>query len=400
MTTFELEDSLGLTFCERYSLSIESGSGVSVWDENGKHFLDFTSGWGVTSLGHSHPTITNAIIEQASKLLQCPNSGFVYSPVRASALQELHKVLPASLVSSYFVNSGAEANDAAIKLARKISGRSKIVSTLNSFHGRTLNTLSVSTNSKNAAKFLSAAQGIEFVEFGNIEAMAQAVDFHTAAVIVEPIQGEGGARVPGENYLSEISKLCKQNNAFLIVDEVQTGFCRTGKFFSFQQEEPYPQIDFLTMGKGMAGGFPIAAFSVSAAVKSQIEKGDHGGTYCGNPLGCAVVAAVVPFLNANRIDEKVTAKGRYVESALLELSRNYPDLIVEIRGRGLLWGIQLKSQSMVKRLTLMTLERGLLIVPTRNAVVRLIPSLVSSLEELKEGLDVLDGSLRCLRSAA
>lgn len=389
MNAIEIENRLGITFCERQQLVIERGEGVTVYDQEGKAFLDFTSGWGVTCLGHSHPLITNAIVKQAEKLIQCPNSGFIYSPIRAEALIELHKVLPPSLVSSYFVNSGAEANDAAIKLARKISGRSKMVSTNRSFHGRTFNTLSVSADRSNAGSFSSAFNDAEFVDYGNIAGMEAAIDSATAAVIIEPIQGEGGARVPPKDYLQNVSKLCKQYDVLLIVDEIQTGFCRTGRFFGFQHSAPNLDIDFLTMGKGLAGGYPIAAFSVSQRVKEQLKEGDHGGTYCGNPLGAAVIAAVVPYLQQNSLAEIAAEKGEYVGSALERLRQSYPDLIKEVRGRGLLWGLQFDCQNQVRRLTKLALTRGLLVVPTKNAVIRLTPPLISSQAELKAGLSIL-----------
>lgn len=394
MNTVEIEDKLGITFCDRIPLVIERGLGTSVWDSEDKLYLDFTSGWGVTCLGHSHPVITDALVTQSSKLMQSPNAGFTYSPVRANALLELSKVLPPNMDRSYFVNSGAEANDAAIKLARKISGRSKILSTLNSFHGRTFNTLMVSTGKENGAGYLPITNNTCFVEFGNIAAIESEINSSTAAVILEPIQGEGGVRMPPDDYISKVSDLCKRHGAYLIIDEIQTGFCRTGKFFAIEHSAKNIEADFITMGKGLAGGFPIAAFAISKTVSNLIEKGDHGGTYCGNPLGCAVAAAVVSHLTGNNLDEQVARKGKIMEAKLCGLAEKYPDLIKEVRGRGLLWAIQLYEQSQVARLTELTMLEGLLVVPTRNSVVRLIPPLVVSESELAQGFSSLDLALQ------
>ncbi|MDA1291227.1 MAG: aminotransferase class III-fold pyridoxal phosphate-dependent enzyme, partial [Proteobacteria bacterium] len=265
MSSIEIEDRLGITFCDRQPIAIERGEGCVVWDEDGNEYLDFTSGWGVTCLGHSHPLITAAIIRQAQKIIQNPNSGFTYSPSRAKLLETLSGVLPDNLVKSYFANSGAEANDAAIKLARKITGKSRIVSTLASFHGRTFNTLSVSGGRDNAEQFLPALEGNCFLPFGDFSALNVAVDDKTAAVILGPIQGEGGVRIPDDEYFASVALLRKERGVLLIIDEIQTGFCRTGKFFAIEHSKTSIAPDIMTMGKGIAGGFPFAAFAVSAS---------------------------------------------------------------------------------------------------------------------------------------
>lgn len=393
MNTIEIEDELGITFCNRQSIAIERGEGVSVWDEEGRHYLDFTSGWGVTCLGHSHPVITKAIYNQARKIIQNPNSGFTYSPSRASLLSALKKVLPGNLGKVYFANSGAEANDAAIKLARKVTGRSNIVSTLGSFHGRTFNTLTVSGDRDSVNRYLPQHTSGQFVPFGDISALHDAVGPSTAAVIVEPIQGEGGIRIPDENYLLLAAKICRDAGALLIVDEIQTGFCRTGRFFALQYSKEPLAPDILTMGKGIAGGFPFAAFAVSDQVNRKIQKGDHGGTYCGNPLGCAVATAVVNYLLEQRVDERVAALGIVLRQRLLSLQGKYPAQILSVRGRGLLYAIELEDDAAVSRLTQTCLEYGLLLTPTRGAVIRLIPSLLVTQEELNKGLQLLDQGL-------
>ncbi len=393
MSSIEIEDRLGITFCDRQPIAIERGEGCVVWDEDGNEYLDFTSGWGVTCLGHSHPLITAAIIRQAQKIIQNPNSGFTYSPSRAKLLETLSGVLPDNLVKSYFANSGAEANDAAIKLARKITGKSRIVSTLGSFHGRTFNTLSVSGGRDNAEQFLPALEGNCFVPFGDFSALNVAVDDKTAAVILGPIQGEGGVRIPDDEYFASVALLCKERGVLLIIDEIQTGFCRTGKFFAIEHSKTSIAPDIMTMGKGIAGGFPFAAFAVSASVDKQLSKGDHGGTFCGNPLACAVAAAVVDHLRAENMADKVARSGELMIDGLHKLRDKYPSLIGAIRGRGLLCAFELGSDYLVTKVTEAALGRGLLVTPTRNRTIRLIPALIVTQSEIARGLELLDSAL-------
>ena len=393
MSSIEIEDRLGITFCNRQSIAIERGEGCLVWDEDGNEYLDFTSGWGVTCLGHSHPLITDAIVKQAQKIIQNPNSGFTYSPSRAKLLETLSGVLPDNLAKCYFANSGAEANDAAIKLARKITGKSKIVSTLASFHGRTFNTLSVSGGRENTEQFLPALEGNCFVPFGDFPALNAAIDDKTAAVILEPIQGEGGVRIPDDEYFASVALLFRERGVLLIIDEIQTGFCRTGKFFAIEHSQTSIAPDIMTMGKGIAGGFPFAAFAVSASVDRQLTKGDHGGTFCGNPLACAVAAAVVDHLRAENMADKVARSGKLMIDGLHKLRDKYPRLIGPIRGKGLLCAFELGSDHMVTKVTEAALNRGLLVTPTRNQIIRLIPALIVTQHEIARGLKLLESAL-------
>lgn len=391
MDTIEIEDSLGLSVCNRQTLVIERGKGNYVWDQEGRAYLDFTSGWGVTCLGHAHPVITDALIKQASKIIQNPNSGFTYSPARAALLLRLQDVLPRGLTRTFFANSGAEANDAAVKLARKATGRTQVIAATKSFHGRTLSTLSLSGGPENANRFLPVVPGNEFVEFGDADALASLISHNTAAVILEPIQGEGGVRIAPQGYLRKVANLCKAAGSLLIIDEVQTGFCRTGKFFAVDDEGV--QADILTMGKGIAGGLAFAAFAVTDSVAAAVQKGDHGGTYCGNPLVCAVSEAVISFLINNDVAGQVAQRGARTLEKLNRLACKFPNLIAEVRGKGLLLALDLGSDELVTSLTNRCLQLGLLVTPTRNGVIRLLPGLLINDDELNTGLNLLERAL-------
>jgi acetylornithine/N-succinyldiaminopimelate aminotransferase len=216
------------------------------------------------------------------------------------------------------------------------------------------------------------------------------MDDTCAAVIVEPIQGEGGVQIPPANYLFEVQKLCNQHGAIFIVDEVQTGFCRTGKFFAVQHAESEIQPDMLTMGKGIGGGFPFAAFSVSTAIATMLSKDDHGGTYCGNPLGCAVAAAVVGFLHERQIAEQVAESGEILLQHLQMLLRKYPAVIRHVRGRGLLCAVDLQDAAGTRGFTQRCAELGLLVVPTRNGIIRLLPDLLVTEKDMNKAVEILD----------
>jgi acetylornithine/N-succinyldiaminopimelate aminotransferase len=393
-TTFQIEDLYMAPFFDKQRISIERGEGVYVWDEEGKRFLDFTSGWGVTCLGHAHPVITQALLEQGKKIIQNPNSGLTYSPARARLLTLMHQILPGNLPRLFFTNSGAEANDAAIKLARKVSGRPDVVSTHQSFHGRTISTASATGQAKHREKFNPLMPNYRFIDFDNLEALKKVLDREVAAVILEPIQGEGGVRIPSPGYLSGVERLCHENGTLLIMDEIQTGFCRTGPMFVTGALNL--KVDFLTMAKGIAGGFPFGAFALSERVTEKIEKGDHGGTYCGNPLGCAVSAAVIGYLLENRISDHVERLGRMALDKLSELKGVYSELIADVRGKGLLLLVEFKQEKTASLVSEACLKKGLFIRQTQGTGIRLFPALNIKEEEMEEGLAIFQEAVRAV----
>jgi len=391
MQVIEIEDEYGLCLSKRQKVVIDRGQGVFVWDEHGNRLIDFTSGWGVTCLGHNHPVITEALLGQAGKILQNPNSGFTYSPARALLLNELVNVVPAHLSKYWFANSGAEANDAALKIARKVTGRQAVLALKGSFHGRTLAALSVSGGTENSAKFLPRLPDHSFVCMNDKQALEAAIDDSLAAVMVELVQGEGGVRALDKSYVSWLGHLCRKHGVLLIVDEVQTGFCRTGDFFACNRYEVRP--DIMTMGKGIAGGLPFAALAMTDQVAAAVQQGDHGGTYCGNPLVCAVSAAVVRHLRECDVASHVRSLGSMALEALQHLQQKYPDLIVQVRGEGLMLALELADDSLVWPLTQLCLEQGVMVTPTKGAVVRLLPSLLLTAAEWSEGFACLQAGV-------
>lgn len=389
LDTIQVEDEHYASFANKTKISIEKGKGVHVYDENGKKYLDFTAGWGVTSIGHANPVIIEALLDQSQKIIQNPNSGATYSPARSKLISMMHEILPGNLTRLFFANSGAEANDAAIKLARKATGKLNIISTENSFHGRTISTVSATGQKSHRDRFNPLIKNHIFVPYNDIKAVEKVIGNDVAAVIVEPIQGEGGVNVPDPDYLKELSGLCTRNDVLLIADEIQTGFYRTGTLFASDNVK----IDILTMAKGIAGGFPFGAFAITENVHDKINIGDHGGTYCGNPLGCAVSYSVIKYMLDNKIWENVEDINKFTIKELEELKREYPHIIKDVRGKGLLIAIELIDDNTASSLNSKCLDNGLILNVTHGNIVRIFPALNISKEEMEEGLKIFKGAL-------
>ena len=390
--TIAIEDAHFAPFFSKTPISIERGEGVYVWDEDGNKYLDFTAGWGVTCLGHAHPVITEALAAQSRKIIQNPNSGITYSPARAMLLSLLTEMLPEGLTRVFFTNSGAEANDASIKLARKATGRLDVISTDLSFHGRTISTASATGQAKHRDKFKPLMPNYKFIPFDDLKAMEKALDADVAAVILEPIQGEGGVNLPAQGYLEAVSALCKKSGSYLIIDEVQTGFCRTGPMFAIDGINVRP--DFFTLAKGIAGGFPFGAFAMTEDVSLKLQKGDHGGTYCGNPLGCAVAYAVIKHLLETDIRKNVESVGSFIYENLKALQRAYPPIIRSIRGKGLLLAMEIGDPQIAVEILDKSLGLGLFVNLTQGNVIRIFPALNIRKNEAEEGFERLAKAIK------
>ena len=390
LDTFQVEDTHYASFANKTKISIEKGEGVYAYDEEGKKYIDFTAGWGVTSIGHANPVIIDALLEQGQKIIQNPNSGATYSPARSKLISLMHEILPENLTRIFFANSGAEANDAAIKLARKATGKLNIISTVNSFHGRTISTVSATGQNSHRDRFNPLIPNHIFVPYNDISAIEKVIGDDVAAVIVEPIQGEGGVNVPDPDYLKKLSDLCTKNNVLLIADEIQTGFYRTGHLFASDDAK----IDILTMAKGIAGGFPFGAFAVTEDVHDKLNTGDHGGTYCGNPLGCAVAYSVIKYMQDNKIWENVEDISKFTFGKLNELKEEYPEIIKDVRGKGLLIAIELLDDDVTSSINSKCLDKGLILNVTHGNIVRIFPALNISKKEMEEGLKIFENALK------
>jgi acetylornithine/N-succinyldiaminopimelate aminotransferase len=385
----ELEQKYFMTTIERVPLTIVKGQGARVWDEEGQEYLDFVGGWAVNSLGHCHPVVTKAVTEQARTLIQTSNQFYTIPQIRLAQLL----VQNSCLDKVFFGNSGAEANEGAVKLARRygqlnLSGAYEVITTLDSFHGRTLAMVAATGQAKFQQPYPPLPTGFANVEYNNIEAIKLATTDKTCAVMVEPIQGEGGVNLPDDSYLAAIRAWCDQKGILLILDEIQTGIGRIGTLFAYEQYGVEP--DIMTLAKGLASGVPIGAILAKerAAV---FAPGEHGSTFGGNPLACAAGYATVKFIIDNDIAGKAKAMGQYLIQGLEKLRQKFP-FITEVRGRGLLVAMEFGSD-IAQSLVMACLERGLLVNRLKPNALRFMPPLIIGKKEVDEALGILDKAL-------
>ncbi|MEF3275024.1 MAG: aspartate aminotransferase family protein [Chloroflexus sp.] len=364
-------------------LAIVRGEGARLYDAEGRVYIDCVGGQGAANLGHCHPAIVAAIREQAERLISCPE--IFPNDVRAAYLAELAAALPFP-ARIFLCNSGAEAVEAALKFARLLTGRPGIVATMRGFHGRTMGALSATWESKYREPFLPLVPEFSHVPYGNLEALRAAVGSQTAAVLVEPVQGEGGVRPAPPGYLAGVAEICAANGALLLVDEVQTGFGRTGKLFAIEHSGVTP--DLLILAKSIAAGVPMGAVAIHAR-HGALPSGAHGSTFGGNPLACAAARAALRVYREERIPEQAATKGAWLMQALRDLAL---PAVREVRGQGLLVGLELKSRSQPVIASL--LERGVLALPAGPNVLRLLPPLVIEQSDLERVVEAIAAVLR------
>ncbi len=384
-----LEAKYFMQVVERTPLTIVKGKGARVWDEEGKEYLDFVGGWAVNSLGHCHPAVVKAITEQAQLLIHTSNQFYTVPQLQLAQLL----VENSCLDKVFFGNSGAEANEAAIKLARrygqlKLDGAYEIITTLGSFHGRTLATVAATGQEKMQKPFPPLPTGFVNVAYNSIGAIKSATTKHTCAVMIEPVQGEGGVNLPAEGYLAEVRAWCDQKGVLLILDEIQTGIGRTGSLFAYEQYGVEP--DIMTLAKGLGSGVAIGA--ILAKDKAAVfAPGEHGSTFGGNPLACAAGYATLKFIIDSNIPEKVKAVGNYLIQGLAKLKEKFP-FITEVRGKGLLVAVEFESD-IAPSLVVDCLKKGLLVNQLKPNAIRFMPPLIIGNGEVDEALDVLDKTL-------
>lgn len=365
------------------------GEGSYVWDESGKKYLDFLSGLAVNLLGHCHPDLVAAIGRQASRLIHTSN--LYYTAPQAYLAQALvESIMPGGKV--FFANSGAEANEAAIKLARKYKPeRYKIIAADNSFHGRTMATLSATGQPKYREPFKPLFEGFDFAAFNDLDSVAALIDKKTAAVMVEPIQGEGGIHVAEQSFLKGLRELCNREGILLIFDEVQCGLGRTGKLWACEHWAVKP--DLLTTAKGLGGGLPIGALVANQACGEILQPGDHASTFGGNPVTCSAALAVLNQVREEMFLEAVRERGLALEERLFKMAADYPELVKEARGMGLIRGLQL-NKTEAKKIQGRCTEKGLLINAIGDDLIRFLPPLNIKAEELEEGLKIVEAVLK------
>jgi len=378
----------------RQPMVIERGEGTRVWDTDGKEYLDFTSGWAVNNIGHANPVMAEAIANQAKTLLQTSNQFYTIPQLKLAEI-----LVENSCLDKVFIcNSGAEANEGAIKLAKKYGKKNKdgaheIITALNSFHGRTMMNVAATGQPHYQELFTPIPTGFTHVEFNDIEAIKKATNKNTVAVMLEPLQGEGGVNVPSENYLSDVRKWCDQNDLLLILDEVQTGFGRLGSLFGYQQFNIEP--DIMTLAKGLGGGVPIGAFLAKDSACA-FEPGDHGSTFGGNALTTAAAHASCKYIIDNDIPSAAKVKGDHLQAGLLKLMDSI-NIITDVRGMGLLWAVEFADEITPKVIENAN-NLGLLMNPTRPNLIRLMPPLTVSIDELDEALNRLESAIQLATS--
>jgi len=374
-----------LPVVKRMPVALVEGRGSKLRDVEGREFLDLTAGWGVTCIGHCHPALVDAISSQAGRLMQTTN--LFYTVPQLDLIEKLAALTPDAITRSFLVNSGTEAVEGALKLAHRATGRPRFVSTEGSFHGRTLGALRVIGQAKHREPYAALLPDPIVVPYGDRDAASAAIDEETAAFIVEPVQGEGGVRVPPPGYLQGVREICRERGALLILDEVQTGIGRTGKMLALEHESVIP--DVLTLGKGLGGGYPIAAFLTTEEVAKTVSIGDHGGTYIGSPLACAAANAVLGVVCEEKLPERAAELGGRIRARLQSFADGHPDLVSEVRGLGLLIGLVLCDAEKAAALPGRALERGILVNVTAGDVMRLFPALNIPEDELWPAVDTL-----------
>jgi len=382
----DTENSLMANVFSKKPIVITRGKGALVWDVNGKEYVDFNSGYGVALLGHCHPKIVEAVCQQAQQLITC-HAGY-YNDKRSEFLRKLTEITPKGLTKAFLSNSGAESVECALKLARKHAGKPEIIAVMGAFHGKTMGALSATWDKKYREPFFPLVPEIKHIPPDNLEKAREAVSEKTAAILVEPIRGEGGIRVTPDGYLEGLRELCDEKKLLLMFDEVQSGFGRTGKLFACQHWNVIP--DVMCLAKPLAGGLPLGATVAREEVMASFKVGDHSTTYSGNPLVCAAGCAAIDVLVNEKLADNAFLLGLYFKYNLLELQAKHKS-IKEVRGLGLMLGMELKFD--VLNVLLKAMEKGVLVLDAGRNVVRFLPPLVISREQIDKAIGVLDSVL-------
>jgi len=371
-----IEDQYALPLFPKRGITLVKGKNARLWDDKGNEYIDCMGGQGVVNIGHCNDKVAEAIARQAQQLITC--TGSFYSDQRALLIKKLVDITPANLNKVFLCNSGAESVEGAIKFARLSTGKTEFICAMRSFHGRTMGALSATFNPKYREPFEPLIPGFHFVPYNNIEKVEEKINDKTAAVMLEMVQGEGGVHLGDPDFFKQISRLCKEKNILLIIDEVQTGFCRTGKLFAIEHFNLQP--DILCLAKAMAGGLPIGA--VLCSDKIDVSFGSHGTTFGGNPLVAAAANAAIDFMIEENLAGQAAEKGNYFAEKFTKIEL---EKVREFRQIGLMIGIELKEK--VQPYITALQEKGVLVIPAGATVLRLLPPLTINKEDLDKVIE-------------
>ena len=368
---------------QRFPVTVEKGKGAHVWDVNGKEYIDCMGGYGVALVGHQNQRVNNAIKEQVDKIITVHSS--LYNKTREEFLKTLIGLAPKGLTQVHLNNSGAEAIEAAIKFARKFTGKKGMVAMKGSYHGKSYGALSLTFNPKYKKAFAPLVEKVSFASFGDIESLKEVIDDDTAFVILEPIQGESGINVAPDGFLQDVRKLCDEKGILLIFDEIQAGLGRTGRLWACDYWNTAP--DILCLAKGIAGGVPMGATLVRPDILDSMSKGEHSSTFGGNPISCAAGIAALKSITEDGLIENSEKMGKIFREGLEKLKEKH-NMIREIRGKGLMIGVEMKFE--VKDILMGLIKEGVLMLYSGRNILRILPPLVITEEDITKVLDALD----------
>ena len=377
------EDKYLANVYQRFPITLARGKGAKVWDNNGREYIDCMGGYGVALVGHCNDKVVRAIKEQAEKLITCHSS--CYNDARLAFLQKLISIAPKGLNKVYLSNSGAEAAEAAIKIARKHTKKHGIVAMVGSFHGKTMGALSITYAQKYREAFAPLLEGMNFVPFGDATKLQDAIDDRTGAVIVEPVQGESGIHVAPDGYLQKVREICDSKGIALIFDEIQCGLGRTGKLWAGENWDVTP--DIMCLAKGIAGGVPMGATLAKQEMMDSLKLGEHSSTFGGNPLACAAGCAALECIVDDGLVSNASSVGKYFKEGLLALKDKHK-IIREVRGLGLMLAAELRFE--VKDVLFNGIKEGLLMLYSGKNIIRLLPPLVIDEHTVSGALSIMD----------
>jgi LysW-gamma-L-lysine/LysW-L-ornithine aminotransferase len=377
------EDSYLINLYQRFPVTLDRGQDATIWDNNGKQYIDCMGGYGVAIIGHCNKDVINAIALQLNKLMVCHMS--TYHDSRLLFLSKLNSIAPDNLGRIFLSNSGAESIEAALKFSRKYSQKTGVISMHGGYHGKTFGALSVTYNSKYRKSFSPLLEGIKFVPFGDTSSLNEAIDESIGTVILEPIQGETGIIMPPEGYVRAVRDICTEKKIVLIFDEIQTGLGRTGKMWAGQNWSTVP--DIMCIAKGVASGVPTGVTFVKDEIAKCMNLGEHSSTFAGNPISCSAGSATIDAIINGDLVNKASATGMYFKNRLLELKDKHP-IIRDVRGMGMM--LALESRFDVRDVLMDGIKNGLLMLYSGRTVIRLLPPLVMKKEQVSKAIEILD----------